>query len=243
MDMVKVRVLIADDTTLLRQGIKSLLKSQDAIEAVGEAASGQEATEMAQELCPDVILLDQDMPGLDTVQAIRVIKQRQPKAEVIVLAEWADEDKTFRAIEAGASGFLLKDIDAESLFSAIAEVCNGRTLMQPRIARQLVDKFRTLMRERSGRNGTYVGALTSRELEILLEMTKGATDREIAYKMSLSATTVKSHTRSIFRKLGVRNRTQAVACMLQSGTIRSVESDNFARPSTDGRSNEEAGDA
>jgi YesN/AraC family two-component response regulator len=91
--MDKVRVLIVDDTTLVRQGIRSLLESQDAIETVGEAASGQEATELALELSPDVILLDQDMPGLDTIQAIRVIKQRLPKAEVIVLAECADEGK------------------------------------------------------------------------------------------------------------------------------------------------------
>ncbi len=241
--MGKVRVLIVDDTTLVRQGIRSLLESQEAIEAVGEAASGQEATELAQELSPDVILLDQDMPGLDTIHAIRVIKQRRPEAEVIILAEWADEDKTFQAIEAGAAGYLLKDIDAENLFGAIQEVCNGRTLMQPRIARQLVDKFRALMRERSNKNGANAGVLTNRELEILLEMTKGTTDREIAGKLALSATTVKSHTRSIFRKLGVRNRTHAVACMLQSGTIRSPESGGFVRSSGDGRSDEGGRDA
>ncbi len=171
------------------------------------------------------------------------VRRQLPDCKILMLTTFDDEEYVIEALRVGASGYLLKDIDAENLFGAIAEVCKGRTLMQPRIARQLLDKFRTLMRERSGRDGTHVGALTNRELEILLEMTKGATDREIAHKMVLSATTVKSHTRSIFRKLGVRNRTQAVACMLQSGTIRSVESGGFARSSGDVQSDGGAEDA
>ncbi|MDR7415135.1 MAG: response regulator transcription factor [Armatimonadota bacterium] len=215
--MEKLRVLVVDDTTLVRQGLRSLLEQRERIDLVGEAASAQEAYELLEALRPDVVLLDQEMPGLDLVEAIRLFKSRLPEVEVIVLAEWADEERAFRAIEAGATGYVLKDIHIENLVRAIEGVTSGRTLMHPRITRQLVERFRLLMRERQEQNGSTLGGLTSRELEILLQMVKGATDREIASRMYLSATTVKSHIRSIFRKIGARNRTQAVAYALRNG--------------------------
>ncbi len=215
--MEKLRVLVVDDTTLVRQGLRSLLEQRENIDLVGEAASAQEAYELLEALRPDVVLIDQEMPGLDLVEAIRLFKSRLPEVEVIVLAEWADEERAFRAIEAGATGYVLKDIHIENLVRAIEGVTSGRTLMHPRIARQLVERFRMLLRERQDQNGTAMGGLTSRELEILLQMAKGATDREIASRMYLSATTVKSHIRSIFRKIGARNRTQAVAYVLRNG--------------------------
>ncbi len=215
--MEKLRVLVVDDTTLVRQGLRSLLEQRENIDLVGEAASAQEAYELLEALRPDVVLIDQEMPGLDVVEAIRLFKSRLPEVEVIVLAEWADEERALRAIEAGATGYVLKDIHIENLVRAIEGVTSGRTLMHPRIARQLVERFRLLLRERQDQNGTSLGGLTSRELEILLQMAKGATDREIASRMYLSATTVKSHIRSIFRKIGARNRTQAVAYVLRNG--------------------------
>ncbi len=220
--MQKLRVLIVDNTTLMRQGIQSLLAKRPNIEFVGEGSSAHEATQLAESLAPDVILLDQDMPGpgLDCVEAIKFIKQRLPKTEIIVLAEEADDEKSFRTLEAGATGFVLKDIDSDSLVRAIEGVCNGGTLMPPHVARQLVERFRALSREKNGKDGLHLGGLTSRELEILLEMTKGATDREIARKIHVSTTTVKSHIRSIFHKIGARNRTQAVVYVLKSGLAR-----------------------
>ncbi|MDR5708471.1 MAG: response regulator transcription factor [Armatimonadota bacterium] len=215
--MEKLRVLVVDDTTLVRQGLRSLLEHRERIDLVGEAASAQEAYELLEALRPDVVLVDQEMPGLDLVEAIRLFKSRLPEVEVIVLAEWADEEQAFRAIEAGATGYVLKDIHIENLVRAIEGVTSGRTLIHPRITRQLVERFRLLMRERQDQNGSILGGLTSRELEILLQMVKGATDREIASRMFLSATTVKSHIRSIFRKIGARNRTQAVAYALRNG--------------------------
>ncbi len=216
-DVKKLRVLVVDDTTLMRQGIKSLLEQRDTIEVVGEVATPKAVTELTDGLIPDVVLLDQDIPGFDTVQAIKLVKERLPQVEVIVLAETPDDKTAFRALEAGASGYVLKDIDADKLFRAVNGVCTGRTIMNSRVARQLVDRFRSLVRERNGQHGLDVGGLTARELEILFEITKGATDREIAREMSVSTTTVKSHIRSILRKLGARNRTQAVAYMLQNG--------------------------
>jgi len=215
----KIRLLIVDDTTLLRQGIKSLFEKCENIEFVGEASSAQEATDLSESLSPDVILLDQDMPGLDSVEAIKLIKERVPRAEIIVLAEWTDEERAFRSLEAGATGYVLKDINSDNLLRAIEGVCNDRTLMHPRFARQLVERFRVLAREKNGKDGFHLGGLTTRELEILLEMTKGATDREIAHKVYVSTTTVKSHIRSIFRKIGAKNRTQAVVYVLKNGLV------------------------
>lgn len=217
--MNRPRVLIVDDTTLVRQGLRSLLEQREVAELVGEAASLPDALELLEALDPDVVLLDQDMPGPGLPDAIRLLKERSPRCELIVLAEWVDEGRAFAALEAGATGYVLKDIHIDNLAYAIHGVTNGRTIMHPRIARQLVERFRALMRERHGRNGVGVGGLTSRELEILLQMARGATDREIASKMFLSATTVKSHIRSIFRKIGARNRTQAVAFALRNGWV------------------------
>ena len=215
--MEKLRVLIVDDMALMRQGIMSLLEKRENIEFVGEGSSGHEATQLAESLTPDVILLDQDMPGLNSVETIKFIKERLPKTEIIVLAEETDAEKSFRTLEAGATGYVLKDIDPDNLARAIEGVCNGRTLMHPHVARQLVERFRVLSREKNSKDDLHLGGLTGRELEVLLEMTKGATDKEIAQRTHVSTTTVKSHIRSIFRKIGARNRTQAVVYVLKSG--------------------------
>ena len=217
--MPGVRVLVVDDTTLFRQGIRSLLEKRHGFDVVGEASSAQEATELAAALAPDVILLDQDMPGLDTIEAIKLIKAQHPKSEIIVLAEEADDETPFRTLEAGAIGYVLKDINPENLARAIDGVCNGRTLIHPQITRQLVERFRALSREKNGTNGSHLGGLTTRELEILLEVAKGSTDREIAQRIFVSTTTVKSHIRAIFRKIGARNRTQAVVYVLKHRLI------------------------
>ncbi len=215
-----VRVLIVDDMTLVRQGIQSLLSDQDSVEIVGEAADVQAAAELTAQLKPDVVLLDHDIPGLDTPEAVSLLKHHRTQVEVIVLSERADEEQAFRVLEAGASGYVLKDISADNLIRAINGVCNGRTVMHPYITRQLIERYRLLVRERPDRNnGNHMTGLTSRELEIIVEMAKGATDREIAQKASLAESTVKSHIRSILRKIGARNRTHAVAYVLRKGLM------------------------
>jgi DNA-binding NarL/FixJ family response regulator len=214
---MSIRVLIADDTALFREGIKTLLGSNGNIVIVGEATSAFEAAQQTAAAAPDVVLLDHDIPGLDCFDAIRLIKEQRPAAEVIVLAEDGHQDRALRVVEAGASGYVLRDIDAESLARAIADVCNGCTLMHPRVARHMAEQFRKLTRQRAENNDMQLNGLTGREMEILLELTKGATDREIAHRMYVTTTTVKSHVRSIFRKIGVRNRTEAAVHMLKSG--------------------------
>jgi len=216
-----VRVLVVDDMTLVRQGIRSLLHDRNSVKIVAEASDVQEAVELIPQLNPDVVLLDQDMPGLDTPEAITLIKQHDGNVEVIVLSESTDEERAFRALEAGASGYILKDISPEILARALQEVCDGKTVMHPYITRRLIERFRVLMRERTnGLDGNHPAGLTHRELEIIVEMTKGSTDREIAEKTRLGESTVKSHIRAILRKIGARNRTQAVAYAIQKGLMR-----------------------
>ena len=213
--------MVIDDMTLVREGIQSLLRGRDSVEIIGQASDVQEATGSIAHAEPDVVLLDQDMPGLDTPEAILLLKQHHPQTEVIVLSESPDEERAFRALEAGASGYVLKDISPDNLVRAIHGVCDGRTMTHPYITRQLIERFRILMRERTNhQNGSHIAGLTSRELGIVVEMAKGSTDREIAKKACLGESTVKSHIRSILRKIGARNRTQAVAYVLRKGIMR-----------------------
>lgn len=212
--------MVIDDMTLVRQGIESLLKGTNSIEIVGEAPDVQEAISTLVHLDPDVVLLDQDMPGLATPEAVSLLKQHHPRMEIIVLSETSDEERAFRALEAGASGYVLKDISPENLVRAIHGVCDGRTMTHPYITRKLIERFRVLMQERTSQNGAHLAGLTNRELGIVVEMAEGATDREIAKKACLGESTVKSHIRSILRKIGARNRTQAVAYLLRKGIMR-----------------------
>jgi DNA-binding NarL/FixJ family response regulator len=230
----KLRVLIVDDATLVRQGVRSLLEQRGGVDLVAEARSVPQALELLQTLNPDVVLLDQDIAAFNLAEAIRLLKAELPRTEVIVLAEWADERRALESLEAGAVGYVLKDIHIDNLARAIEGVTNGRTILHPRIARQLVESFRALMRERRQKEGTWLGGLTSRELEILLQMAKGATDREIASTMFLSATTVKTHIRSIYRKIGARNRTQAVALVLRNGWAKLPLASNPSAPGDKG---------
>jgi len=212
--------MIVDDMTLVRAGIGSLLKGRDAVEIVGEASDIREAIGAQAQADPDVILLDQDIPGLGTPEAVGLLKQHYPKAEILVLSETPNEERAFRALEAGASGFILKDITPDNLVRAIHGVCDGRTTTHPYIMRRLIERFRALMAEHSRKNGARPAGLTNRELEIVVEIAEGATDREIAQKAHLGETTVKSHIRSILRKVRARNRTQAVAYLLRNEVMR-----------------------
>ncbi|HEX9247259.1 MAG TPA: response regulator transcription factor [bacterium] len=218
--MTSVRVMVVDDMTLVREGIHSLMTGRDSVEIIGKASDVQEATGLMAQTDPDVVLLDQDLPGLDTSEAIFLLKQQRPQVEVIVLSETPDEERALRALEAGASGYVLKDISPENLVRAIHGVRDGRTMTNPYITRQLIERFRVLMRERGSAQGGHPAGLSARELEIVVEMAKGATDREIAKKVCLGESTVKSHIRSILRKFGARNRTHAVAYFLRKGIMR-----------------------
>lgn len=214
-----VKVLLADDLTLIRHGIRALLSVVEDVEIVGEVASADDAVRLVKEVNPDVVLMDQDMPG-DSLQATRLIKQTLPDVEVIVMTDRLDDARALQAIEAGATGYILKDIPVANLTAALRAVCNGRAFFHPEITRKLMERLVSLTREQRSRLHLEAGGMTARELDILIELAKGSTDREIAAKFVVAEGTVKTHIRHILRKLGVKNRTQAVAYVLRKGLIQ-----------------------
>src|SRR3989304_5211768 len=218
-DVKQIRLLLADDLALIRHGIRALLSLVEDIEIVGEVASADDAVRVAREVVPDVILLDQDMPG-DSLQATKAIKEAMPSVEIIIMTDRLDDVKALQAIEAGATGYVLKDIPVANLTAALRAVCNGRALFHPEITRKMIERLVRLTKDQRSRLHLESDGLTPRELEILIELAKGSTDRAIAAKFVIAEGTVKTHIRHILRKLGVRNRTQAVAYVLRRGLIQ-----------------------
>ncbi|MGQ0571684.1 MAG: response regulator [Armatimonadota bacterium] len=216
--MKRIRIVLADDMTLIRHGIRALMGGVADVEIVGEGGTADDAVRLTRELVPDVVLMDQDMPG-DGLQATRAIKETLPNIEIIVMTDRLDDEKALRAIEAGATGYILKDIPTVNLAGAIRSVCNGRAFFHPEITRKLMERLGQLTREQRTRMRLEFEGLTTRELDILMELARGSTDREIAAKFVVAEGTVKTHIRNILRKLGARNRTQAVAHVLRRGLI------------------------
>lgn len=213
-----VRLVVADDLNLVRKGIKALLTGLEGVTVVGEAETADEAVVLARKLQPDVVLMDQNITG-NALHATRLLKEAQPAVEIIIMTDRLSDSKALQAIEAGATGYVLKDIPVASLASAVRAVCNGRAFFHPEITRKLMQKLGYLTRDQRDRLRVEFDGLTPRELDILFELARGGTDREIAAKFVLSEGTVKTHLRNILKKLGARNRTQAVAHVLRKGLI------------------------
>jgi len=201
-----IRVLIADDHAIVREGLRTILGFQEGVEVVGEASDGQEAVDLAQELLADVVLMDIRMSKLDGVEATRRIKAQNPQIGVIVLTNYDDDRYVFEGIEAGASGYLLKDIGADDLSEAIHRVARGESLMAPSVLRKVLDEFAHRAEERELPHE----GLTPRELEVLQALAQGLKNEEIAKELFITEKTVKSHLGSIFSKLGVNDRSQAI---------------------------------
>jgi DNA-binding NarL/FixJ family response regulator len=210
-----IRVLIADDHTVVRDGLAAVLSRRPDITVVGEASNGVEAVEKAQELRPDVILMDLRMPEMDGAEAMRRIRERDPEVRFLVLTTFDNDEYIFEAIQAGAKGYLLKDASREDLFRAVAAVYRGESLIQPAVASRVLDRFVELSQR------TVPGeTLSEREVEVLRLMARGAANKEIAAALFISESTVKTHIANIFQKLDVNDRTEAVTTALQKGIIR-----------------------
>ena len=216
-----IKVLLADDWGLFLEGVKSVLRQATVdIEIVGEATNGEEAVQLTRRLDPTVVLMDQDLPKVDGIEATRAIKQAMPAVEIIIMTEHLDDAKALAAIEAGAAGYILKDIPAANLLTALNSVHQGHVFFHPEITRKLIERLGHPAHGKSARPGLSPEGLTARELEVLVELTNGSTDRQIASKLKVSEGTVKTHIRNILQKLNCRNRTQAVAYTIRKGFIK-----------------------
>lgn len=212
--MEAIRVLIADDHTLFRDGLRALLASIPDIEVVGEATSGKEALKLATEHQPDVILMDIQMPDLNGIEATRLILRTSPHIGIIVLTMFQDDDSVFAMMRAGARGYVLKGADQTVLLRAVRAVANGESLFSPKIAARLMQYFAVL--EPTSRPELFP-ELTEREREILSYIADGQTNAEIAEKLVISVKTVRNHVSNIFSKLQVADRAQAAIRAREAG--------------------------
>ncbi|MDY6907541.1 MAG: response regulator transcription factor [Chloroflexota bacterium] len=202
--MDAIRVLIVDDHQIVREGLRSFLQLQDGIEVVGEAVDGAEALEKVGELVPDVVLIDLVMPGMDGIAAIRKISALSPSTRVLVLTSFAEDDKVFPAIKAGAHGYLMKEIRPADLADSIRAVYRGEPSLHPDIAKKLMEQL-----SRDEESYEPEEDLTTRETEVLRLLARGQSNREIAATLGVSEKTVKAHVSNILHKLHVADRTQA----------------------------------
>jgi len=198
-----IRVILVDDHEVVRRGLRGFLELQDDIDVVGEASDGAIAVELAAREHPDVILMDLLMPNMDGLTAIGRIKSGQPEIEIVAVTSFIEEEKVTAALEAGASGYLLKDADAEEVAQAVRAAHAGEVHLDPAVARLLAQRMR------SRKETEPVEPLTPREKEVLAQLGKGASNKEIAYELSITERTARTHVSNILGKLGLASRTQA----------------------------------
>lgn len=205
-----IRVLIADDHAVVRQGLRMYLGTDGAVEIVGEASDGQEAVELARRLRPDIVLMDLLMPRMDGIAATGAIRSELPGVEVVALTSVLEDGSVAGAVRAGAAGYVLKTTDAEELRRAVAAVAAGRVYLTPAAASRLLDEVRTPVPR---------DALTDREAEVLALIARGLANKQIARSLHITEKTVKSHVSSVLGKLGVTSRTQAALYAVRTGLV------------------------
>jgi len=206
-----IRILIADDHTVVRRGIKALLNTESDLEVIGEAANGEQAVTKALTLNPDIILMDLSMPRKDGVQAITEIRQETPDAKILVLTSFSEDKRIIAAIEAGALGYLLKDSSPQELVQAVHTVYRGESSLHPSVAHKLINRLHGHPADQQ------TEPLTARELKVLRLIAEGLSNHNIAKKLFISEPTVRTHVSNILRKLSLDNRTQAALYALREG--------------------------
>lgn len=213
--MESIRIVIADDHPIVREGLATVLNHEQDLAVVGQAKNGLEAVAKVEELGPDVVLMDLQMPEMDGVEAIQKIKESFPDIGIIILTTFDTDEHIFNGIEAGARGYLLKDSPPEEVLSAIRAVHRGESLIEPRVASRLLDRFSQL-----SRNSVPEEVLSPREAEVLQLIARGTANRRIANELFIGESTVKTHIIHIFSKLGVKGRAEAVAEGAKRGIIQ-----------------------
>ncbi|GAB4461708.1 MAG: response regulator transcription factor [Anaerolineales bacterium] len=216
--MTRYRVLLADDHALFREGLAGIIASQPDMDVVGEANDGLEAFVKAQELKPDLILMDVQMPGMDGLEAARQIKEALPETRIVMLTVRDDDDKLFQALRNGAQGYLLKEIQSKEMLTMLRGAMKGEAALSPALAARVLTEFRRL-----SAGGFSVGeedsGLTEREQQVLARAAQGSTDKEIAADLSISLNTVKTHMRNILAKLQVSTRREAAKAAKSKGLL------------------------
>jgi len=208
--MERIKILITDDHPVVRSGIHGMLDTQPDFDVVAEAENGLEAIEQVQKLSPDVILMDLRMPKMEGVEAIEKIKAQNPEIHILVLTTYDTDTDIVRAVEAGATGYLLKDAPREELFRAVRATARGEAVLAPVVAARLMGKMRSTGEE----------SLSPREIDVLMLVARGASNQNVAEKLHISKATVKSHLLQIYQKLGVSDRTAAATTAIERGIIR-----------------------
>ncbi len=216
--MSDIRVLVVDDHALFREGLGLIISNQPDMVVVGEAGDGLEAVSKAAELKPDLILMDIQMPQMDGIEATRQIKKELPSTTIVILSVRDDEENLFEAIKSGAQGYLLKTMQAPALIDMLHRALAGEVAIPPRLAGQMLEEFRRLSELEPHEEDEHAG-LTQRELEVLQQVAKGKTDKEIALVLSLSVYTIKTHLRSILSKLHVSGRKEAARLAKDKGLV------------------------
>ena len=215
--MEKTRILLAEDHKVVREGTRRLLESQADFEVVGEASDGIEAVELAKKLRPAIIIMDVSMPRLNGIEATKQVKALHPNTAIPVLTGYDDDEYVFALLEAGAAGYLLKESSGEELIDAIRQVMTGEPVLHPKIMKKVLNRLRSPVEGQSVQTAGEV--LSDREMEVLRWAAKGMSNMEIADSLTLSVRTVQTHLRSIFNKLGVGSRSEAIVYGLKKGWL------------------------
>jgi NarL family two-component system response regulator LiaR len=215
--MERIKILIADDHAVVREGTRQILEKEDDLEVVAEAGDGEEAVNLATELKPDIAIVDISMPKLDGIEATRQIKALYPGIAILILTAYDDEQFIFSLLEAGAAGYLLKSVHSRELVDAVRAVYAGESVLHPSVARKVLNRF--VPASGKPREEQTREVLSEREMEVLRLVTKGLTNKDIAEELCLSMRTVQGHLGHIFNKLNVSSRTEAVVHALKEGWV------------------------